>query len=70
MEEIKTILELLEKIRTSNNKTFNSCPDEKLLKDIEYGSLYQAFWQADFRLKNVIELLKAVEKKSLCRQIW
>lgn len=67
MEEIKTILELLEKIRTVNNKTFNSCPEEKLLKDIAYGNLYQAFWLSDYRLKNVIELLKSVDKNAICK---
>ncbi|MFZ5986687.1 MAG: hypothetical protein ACOYWZ_06120 [Bacillota bacterium] len=61
MEEIKKIIDLLEKIRVSNKKTFNSCPDEKLLKDTDYGMLYQALWQADFRLKNIIDLLRAVD---------
>ncbi len=63
MEELKTIIELLKKIRTKNNVVFNSCQDEKLMQDIEYGNLYQEYWTADFRLKNVIGLLEAVEKE-------
>ncbi len=66
MEEIKTIIELLDKIRAANNKVFNSCPEERLLKDIEYGNLYQAFWMSDFRIKNGIELLKVVERNMSC----
>ncbi len=63
MEELKTIIELLKKIRAKNNVVFNSCQDEKLMQDIEYGNLYQEYWTADFRLKNVIGLLEAVEKE-------
>lgn len=65
MEKIKTIVELLEKVRMSNKKTFDSCPDEKLLKDTEYGALYQAYWQADFRVKNIIDLLRTLEIDSV-----
>ncbi len=61
MEEIKTIIEMLDKIRASDNKTFNNCPENKLLHDLEYGQLYQAFWQADVRIGNVIKLLKAID---------
>lgn len=64
MEEIKSVIEFLEKIRTANVKTFDSCPEEKLLRDTDYNNLYQAFWLADFRLKNVISLLKCVEESS------
>ncbi len=63
MEELKTIIELLKKIRAKNNVVFNSCQDEKLMQDIEYGNLYQEYWTSDFRLKNVIGLLEAVEKE-------
>jgi len=63
MEELKTIIELLKKIRAKNNVVFNSCQDEKLMQDIEYGNLYQEYWTANFRLKNVIGLLEAVEKE-------
>ncbi|AEY65516.1 hypothetical protein [Clostridium sp. BNL1100] len=63
MEELKTIIELLKKIRAKNSVVFNSCQDEKLMQDIEYGNLYQEYWTADFRLKNVIGLLEAVEKE-------
>ena len=68
MDEIKTIIELLEKVRGANNKTFNSCSEEKLLTDTEYGNLYHAFWLSDFRLRNVVELLKSVDKNLMCEK--
>ena len=68
MEEIKTIKDLLEKIRTKNSAIFNLCPEEKILQDTDYGYLYQAFWMADFRLKNVIGLLEVVEKNMSSEQ--
>jgi len=64
MDKIKTIIELLEKIRISNKKTFDSCPNEKLLNDTEYGELYQAYWQSDFRVKNIIDLLLTLDTNS------
>lgn len=63
MEEMKTIIELLKKIRAKNSTVFSSCEDDKLMQDVEFGNLYQEYWTADFRLKNVIGLLEALEKE-------
>ena len=62
MDKLKTIIDMLGKIRANNEDIFNTCVEEKLLRDAEYEKLYRAFWKADFRLKNVISLLDAVEK--------
>ncbi len=64
MEEIKSTAEQLEKIRTANAKTLDSCPEEKLLRDTDYSNLYQALWMADFKLKNIINLLKRTEEST------
>lgn len=62
MNEIKTIIELLEKIRQSDKKAFDACPEVKLMTDAEYSQLYQMYWQADIRLGQVIDLLKAINR--------
>ena len=59
MDELKTIIELLEKIRRQDKNYFDSCSEQKLLTDTEYSKLYQAFWQTDLLIGNVIDLLKA-----------
>jgi hypothetical protein len=61
MDEITTIIELLEKIRLQDKNCFDLSSEQKLLTDAEYSKLYQAFWQADLRIGNVIDLLKAVK---------
>lgn len=63
MEELKSIIEILKKINLKNSSVFDSCKEDKLKQDIEYVNLYQAYWTTDFRLKNVIGLLEAVEKE-------
>ncbi|HEX2926964.1 MAG TPA: hypothetical protein VHP38_12040 [Ruminiclostridium sp.] len=63
MEEMKTIIELLKKIRAKNSTVFSSCGDDKLMQDVEYENLYQEYWTSDFKLKNVIGLLEALEKE-------
>ena len=62
MDELKTSIELLEKIRQQDKNYFDSCSEQKLLTDAEYSKLYQAFWQADLRIGNAIDLLKAVNR--------
>lgn len=62
MEELNSIIELLKKIRLKNSTTLNLCPEGKLLNDVEYGNLYQAFWTSDFKLKNLIVLLEVIDK--------
>ncbi len=64
MKDIKTIIDFLEKIRAANVKVFDSYSDEKLMMNTDCNNLYQAFWQADFKLKNVISLLKCVEENN------
>lgn len=62
MEELSSIIELLKKIREKNGTTLNLCPEGKLLNDVEYGNLYQAYWTSDFKLKNLIVLLEVINK--------
>jgi hypothetical protein len=68
MEEMKTIIDFLKKISTQNNAVLNSCQEDKLMQDVEYENLYQAYWISDFRLKNIIALLEAVEKELISSQ--
>lgn len=63
MDELKTVIELLEKIRLQDKNCFDSCSEQKLLTDAEYSKLYQIFWQTDLRIGNVIDLLKTVNHK-------
>lgn len=69
MEKIKTVIKLFEEIRKSNNKVFESCPEVKIAEDTEYGTLYQAFWQADLKMGDAIDLLKITEKSLACKQV-
>jgi hypothetical protein len=62
MEELASVILLLKKIREKNALTFNSCPESKLLNDVEYGNLYQAYWTFDFKLKNLVVLLEVINK--------
>ncbi len=63
MEQIKSIIDLLKKINSKNTAVLDSCSDDKLQQDMEYENLYQALWLADFKLKNAIGLLEAVERE-------
>lgn len=63
MEEMRIIIEHLKKIRTENSAAFNSCADDKLMRDVEYENLYQEYWTCDYRLKNVIALLEVLEEE-------
>lgn len=62
MEELASVILLLKKIREKNSSEFNSCPEAKLLNDVEYGNLYQAYWTSDFKLKNLIVLLEVINQ--------
>ena len=68
MEELKTVIRLCEEISKSNNRVFESCREEKISMDYEYGALYQAFWQAGLRTDDVIDLLKAIDYKLTNKQ--
>lgn len=68
MEELKTIIRLFEEIKKSNNRVFESCREEKIAMDYEYGKLYQAFWQSGLRMDDVIDLLKAIDYKLTNKQ--
>ncbi len=63
MEQLKTVIEMLKKINSKNSSVLDCCKEEKLQQDIEYEHLFQAYWTADLRIKNIIVLLEAVEKE-------
>lgn len=69
MEEIKTIIKLFEDIRKSNSEVFESCREEKITMDNEYGALYQAFWQADLKMGDAVDLLKYIEQYLIYKQM-
>lgn len=63
MEEIKTVIEILERVKMFNEKMLDACSEEKLLNDMKYGELFQAFWQSNIRICNVIRLLTSIKDK-------
>lgn len=69
MEEVKNVISRFEDIRKSNSKAFEVCSEEKIAADSEYGALYQAFWQADLRMADAIDLLKKAEQKVTYKQM-
>lgn len=60
--ELKSVIDLLKKVREQNGIALNSCPEDKLLCDAEYGKLFQSLWTSDFKLKNLIILLEVIDK--------
>lgn len=60
--ELKSVIDLLKKVREQNGIALNACPEDKLLCDPEYGKLFQSLWTSDFKLKNLIILLEVIDK--------